>query len=151
MRIGELARAAGVDSGTIRYYERTGLLPAPARRDNNYRRYEPAALARLRFIAQCRALDMSLAEVAELLAHGDATDGHGHHRADALIAGHLQQVRKRLAQLRALERQLVALQQACHAGQAEACGVVQALAGRPVNRPSAAGTPARRVRAARGT
>lgn len=128
MRIGELAQAAGVDSSTIRYYEQAGLLAAPARRDNNYRRYDAAALERLRFIGQCRALDMSLAEIGELLAHGQAADGHGHHRADEVIHTHLRHVRERLAQLQALEQRLVALQQSCHDGQAAACGVVQALA-----------------------
>ena len=48
MRIGELARAAGMDVETLRFYEKAGLLPAPARGDNNYRRYDGAALQRLR-------------------------------------------------------------------------------------------------------
>ena len=139
MRIGELAQAAGVDSSTIRYYEQAGLLAAPARRDNNYRRYDAAALERLRFIGQCRALDMSLAEIGELLAHGQAADGHGHHRADEVINTHLRHVRERLAQLQALEQRLVALQQSCHDGQAAACGVVQALAQPPARSSAAAG------------
>ena len=153
MRIGELARAAGVDPGTIRYYEQAGLLAAPARRDNNYRHYDPAALERLRFIGQCRALDMSLAEIGELLAHGGAADGHGHHRADGVIETHLRHVRERLAQLQALEGRLVELQQTCHGDPAEACGVVQALAQPPASarqparqdRAQAHGGPARRV------
>ena len=66
MRIGELAQAAGLDVETVRYWEKAGLLPPPARRDNNYRRYGEAALHRLRFIRNCRALDMSLYEVRSL-------------------------------------------------------------------------------------
>ena len=57
MRIGELAKATRVDVETIRYYERIGLLPAPARAHNGYRSYAQAHLERLGFIRHCRALD----------------------------------------------------------------------------------------------
>ena len=52
MRIGELARQAGVDVQTIRYYEREGLLEAPARTAGGYRAYGPAHLERLNFVRQ---------------------------------------------------------------------------------------------------
>ena len=58
MQIKELARATGVDVETIRYYEKQGLLPEPARRDNGYRDYAAEHLERLSFIRHCRALDM---------------------------------------------------------------------------------------------
>ena len=61
MQIKELALATGVDVETIRYYEKQGLMPAPARRDNGYRDYAVAHLERLSFIRHCRALDMPLA------------------------------------------------------------------------------------------
>ena len=67
MKIGELAAAAGLPVETVRFYEKQGLLPAPHRRENNYRRYDEGALQRLRFIGNCRALDMSLDEVRVLL------------------------------------------------------------------------------------
>lgn len=127
MRIGELARAVGLDVETVRYYERAGLLPAPARHANNYRRYGEDALRRLRFIRNCRALDMSLDEVRTLLAFIDAP-GTDCRPVDALVAAHLDHVRDRIRTLRQLERQLVALQRAC--GDAEphaACGVVLEL------------------------
>ena len=54
MQIKELARATGVDVETIRYYEKQGLLPEPARRDNGYRDYEATHLERLAFIRHCR-------------------------------------------------------------------------------------------------
>lgn len=62
MRIGELARRAGVDAQTIRYYEREGLLDAPARTASGYRAYGPQHLERLNFVRHCRSLDMPLAE-----------------------------------------------------------------------------------------
>lgn len=54
MRIGELGQATGVDIETIRYYEKAGLLPNPARSGNGYRAYGRAHLERLAFIRHCR-------------------------------------------------------------------------------------------------
>ncbi|MBL8413552.1 MAG: MerR family transcriptional regulator, partial [Propionivibrio sp.] len=68
MRIGELGQATGVDVETIRYYEKAGLLPAPARHTNGYRSYAPLHVERLAFIRHCRALDISLADIQRLLA-----------------------------------------------------------------------------------
>ena len=61
MQIKDLAAATGVDADTIRFYEKQGLLPAPARLGNGYRNYGAAHLERLSFIRHCRALDMPLA------------------------------------------------------------------------------------------
>src|SRR5687768_12664482 len=58
MRIGELARQAGVDVQTVRYYEREGLLEAPARTGSGYRTYGPQHLERLNFVRHCRSLDL---------------------------------------------------------------------------------------------
>jgi Cd(II)/Pb(II)-responsive transcriptional regulator len=127
MRIGELAQAAGLDVETLRYYEKAGLLLPPARRDNNYRRYDDAALHRLRFIRNCRALDMSLDEIRVLLRFIDRPS-RDCSAVDGLVAEHLGHVRQRIAGLRALERQLVVLQQACdHAKPHALCGIVLAL------------------------
>ena len=67
MKIGELSAASSTQVETIRYYEREGLLPAPARTQGNFRVYEAQHLARLQFIRYCRGLDMSLDEVRVLL------------------------------------------------------------------------------------
>lgn len=71
MLINALARTTGVDVETIRYYEKLGLLPAPARRDNGYRDYAAAHVQRLSFIRHCRALDMPLVDVGRLLGFVD--------------------------------------------------------------------------------
>ena len=68
MRIGELARRTDCPVETIRYYERAGVLPPPARTDANYRAYGSGHVDRLRFIRHCRSLDMTLDEVAVLPA-----------------------------------------------------------------------------------
>ena len=72
MRIGELAKATGVDVETIRYYEKSQLLSAPTRSDNGYRAYTQVHLERLAFIRHCRALDMPLADVQRLLTFVDS-------------------------------------------------------------------------------
>lgn len=127
MRIGELAAAAGMDVETVRFYEKSGLLPAPARGENNYRRYDHAAVQRLRFIGNCRALDMSLDEIRVLLTHMDAP-GADCSVVDRVVAEHLGHVRERIAALQMLERQLSVLQQSCQQAQpGELCGIVMAL------------------------
>ncbi len=67
MRIGELAERAAIKVDTVRYYEKAGLLPLPPRRPNGYRDYGIAHLERLAFIRHCRALDMPLDDVRQLL------------------------------------------------------------------------------------
>ena len=63
MQIGELARKAECEVETIRYYEREGLLPAPARSQSGYRQYDVTMLGELQFIRHCRSLGISLAEI----------------------------------------------------------------------------------------
>lgn len=135
MRIGELSKATGVDIETIRFYEKSGLLPGPARSDNGYRDYAHAHLERLAFIRHCRALDMSLADVAQLLASLDTQDGAQLARVDHLVDAQLARVRARLASMQALEQQLLALKARCdgrhnlhpHTAGSQACGVLQEL------------------------
>jgi len=72
MRSGELARAAGVSSDTLRHYEKLGLLAEPARRDNGYRVYPTDALARVRLIQGGLAIGFTLAELATFLGLRDS-------------------------------------------------------------------------------
>jgi len=127
MRIGELSQATGVDIETIRYYEKKGLLPRPARRANGYRAYGQAQLEWLAFIRHCRALDIPLADVKRLLTFVDrpkADCGDINH----LIEEQLARVRARLKSMRALEKQLTTLRERCDAGHAAAeCGILREL------------------------
>ncbi len=67
VKIGNLARQAGVSVQTVRFYERQGLLPEPPRRESGYRIYGAEDLHRLRFIRQAKALGFSLKEIATIL------------------------------------------------------------------------------------
>ena len=127
MRISELGQAAGVNADTIRYYERTGLLPAPARQANGYRSYGPLHLERLAFIRHCRALDMPLAEIKQLLDFMTRPEMDCEN-IDHLIDAQLTRVRARLDSMRALEHQLTALRGQCNARHtARECGILQEL------------------------
>lgn len=136
MKIGALAEATGTAVETIRYYEREGLLPPPARADNNYRVYRPAHVDRLAFIRQCRNLDMTLDEIRELIRLRDApSEDCG--QVDALLDEHIGHVARRIRELRALEKDLKALRARCTAPHAVAdCGILDGI-DRAANSPSA--------------
>ncbi|MCW7538606.1 Cd(II)/Pb(II)-responsive transcriptional regulator [Aquabacterium sp. A7-Y] len=127
MKIGELARATATSAETIRFYEREGLLPAPARSEGNYRIYTAAHGERLAFIRHCRSLDMTLDEIRVLLRFKDAP-GESCGQVNELLDQHIGHVARRIAELRALQGQLKALRTLCrevHA--AEDCGILHRL------------------------
>jgi len=68
LTIGRLARQAGVNLETVRYYERKGLLPKPPRSTSGYRLFPTEAARRLRFIRRAQELGFSLREIQELLS-----------------------------------------------------------------------------------
>lgn len=125
LRIGEAAKRTGVSAANIRYYEKEGLLTPALRQDNDYRLYTEGDLHRLRFIRMCRAMDMSLHEVRSLLEldRGSPADCQA---ATSTIDAHLQHVRQRLKELRALEKDLQALKVLCN-GQQAPCNLIAAL------------------------
>ncbi len=114
MKIGELATASDTSVEAIRYYEREQLLPEPARSASNYRLYTQAHVERLAFIRHCRALDMPLNDIRQLIAlmGNPLSDGA---QVDQLVQAQLARVQSRLQSLQALERQLRSLQSRCAA------------------------------------
>lgn len=108
--IGALARQAGVSVETIRYYQRRGLVPEPAKPLGGIRNYAPVYVQRLRFIREAQQLGFNLNEVGELLSLEDGL----HCRGVQEIAGHkLTTVRQRIAQLRKIESVLTKLVAKC--------------------------------------
>jgi len=71
MKIQDLSQMTGISAKTIRYYEEIGLLPVPARTENNYRQYGEQDVERLRLVAGARRLDLSLDDIQEILALRD--------------------------------------------------------------------------------
>ena len=127
LTIGRVARAAGVGIDTIRYYEREGLLPAPARRISGYRDYTPDAVTRLRFIRRAKELGFTLPEIRDLLAlSGDRERGvRGvKQRAEARLA----EIERRIRELKRVQRGLKNLIDACPGhGALETCPILGAL------------------------
>lgn len=133
MKIGELASGSSTPIETIRYYEREGLLPVPARTPGNFRVYEARHLERLQFIRHCRGLDMSLGEVRVLLRFKD-TPGDDCGDVNVLLDAHIGHVAKRIRELRDLEKQLKALRERCgEVRPAAQCGILAGLATAAVN------------------
>ncbi len=134
MKIGELARAARCSTQTVRFYERAGLLPAAQRSSNNYRSYSPTHLERLRFIRNCRSLDMTHEEIRGLLAGLDAPQ-KGCGAINALLDEHIGHVEARIEELRELKAQLTRLRAQCQSEPSSAdCGILQGLTDLKVQR-----------------
>lgn len=112
IRIGELAQRTGCEVVTIRYYEKEGLLPEPARSSGNYRLYGEEQVKRMQFIRHCRSLDMSLGEIRTLLNLWDSpTQDCG--KVNALLDDHIRQVEARVEALLQLRLHLTALREKC--------------------------------------
>ena len=127
MKIGELAHHTGTQVETIRFYEREGLLPKPARTGGNYRIYGEAHAERLSFIRNCRSLDMMLDEIRVLLRFKDSpSENCG--AVNELLDEHVGHVVNRIRELRQLERQLRDLRNLCQEAQdAGHCGILNEL------------------------
>jgi MerR family copper efflux transcriptional regulator len=105
VRIGELARRAGVPTKTIRYYEGIGLIPEPPRTSGGYRDYERTAERRLSFIRPAQSVGLSLGEIREVLAFRDRGERPCHHVL-SLIEQHAADLSERIAALEAMRRDL---------------------------------------------
>jgi Cd(II)/Pb(II)-responsive transcriptional regulator len=140
LKIGELAKRTGSQVETIRYYEREGLLPAPARSEGNYRLYGTTHVERLQFIRHCRSLDMTLGEIRELLSFRDAPE-ESCNQVNLLLDRHIEHVGHRIRGLQALQKQLKALRSMCHSAQAaKDCEILQTLAAADGGTPANLGT-----------
>lgn len=128
MRIGELGKKADCLVQTVRFYESEGLLPEPARSEGNFRLYDEVHLQRLLFIRRCRAKDMTLDEIRQLLNLRDRPElGCG--EVNALVDAHIAQVRTKMKELRALERELMDLRRSCDSARtSRECGILDSLA-----------------------
>jgi len=127
MRIGELSRTSGCDVETIRYYEREGLLDAPRREANGYRRYDDGHLVQLNFVRHCRSLGMGLSDVRRLREF-ERNPSQDCDDINTLLDRQIAQIHAQRVALEALEGQLRALRETCHHHQpASECGILQNL------------------------
>jgi Cu(I)-responsive transcriptional regulator len=127
MNIGELARAANTKPETIRYYERIGLLAAPLRTAGNYRDYSAAHVSRLTFTRRARDLGFSIEQIRALLDMADPKE-QSCDAVDVIAREHLADVKRKLADLLALRRELESMIGQCRHGTVAECRILEALA-----------------------
>jgi len=126
MKIGEAATISGCHIETIRYYERMGLLPRPARTAGGYRTYRPEEVDRLRFITRGRALGFSLEEIRSLLALAD-DPALSCGDVDQLARHHLVDIQQRIRELRRIAQELERTVASCAGGKRGQCAILGAL------------------------
>ncbi|MBY0562399.1 helix-turn-helix domain-containing protein [Hyphomicrobium sp.] len=126
LSIGDLGHQTGTKVETIRYYERIGLLSAPARTAGNYRSYTKDHLNRLSFIRRARDLGFSLEQVRALL---DLSDDRKRSCSaiDTIAKEHLSEVDRKIADLKALRRELNNMITQCSCGTVADCRIIDSL------------------------
>ncbi len=124
--IGALASESGVHIETIRYYEKIGVMPKPARSAGGYRLYTGEHLKRLTFIRRGRELGFTLDELRGLLR---LVDGHAYTCAEvrALTLDHVADIRRKIVDLRRLERVMTDISSRCSGKRVPDCPIVDAL------------------------
>jgi Cu(I)-responsive transcriptional regulator len=126
MNIGQASIRSGLPTRTIRYYEQIGLVNV-GRRDNEYRDYDERDVHELRFVASARALGFSIEQCRRLLElYRDK------HRASAEVReaarDHIAEIRTKIAELKAMERTLASLVDACRGDNRPDCPILEGLA-----------------------
>jgi MerR family mercuric resistance operon transcriptional regulator len=125
LTIGHLAKAAGVNVETIRYYQRRGLLEEPPRPPGGQRRYAAAAAKRVRFIKRAQQLGFTLAEVEGLLK---LDDGQSCRETRLLAEQKLTVIEQRIADLARMRRLLKGLIAECKTGgRPRSCPIIATL------------------------
>jgi MerR family mercuric resistance operon transcriptional regulator len=131
LTIGRLAKTAGVGIETVRYYQKLGLLPAPAEArpepGQAFRRYPAETAERIRFVKRAQNLGFSLDEIGQLLQLNDGADRP---KVQGLARSRLTAVREKILDLRRIETALAHLLHECeHSDGTHACPIIAAFKG----------------------
>jgi DNA-binding transcriptional MerR regulator len=126
MKIGELANATATNVETVRYYEKIGLLPPPARTSGNYRAYSMDHLARLSFIRRARDLGFNIESVRELLSLSDDRS-QSCEAVDSMARVHLSEIESKISDLTALRIELDRVIGLCRHGTVANCKIIETL------------------------
>ena len=124
--IGGLAERTGVNSETIRYYEKIGLLPPPPRTEGRHRAFDEQHVQRLSFIRRGRELGFPIEDIRTLLQLVDSGSSECRATKDMTLL-HLADVRGKIASLKKLERALKDMTDACAPGNQSSCPIIDAL------------------------
>ena len=125
--IGQASEDSGIGIETIRYYEKEGLIARPTRTEGNFRTYESAAIEKLSFIKNCRALDLTLGEIKELILIQQSPETPCS-AVNTMIDAHINIVESRISSLQKLHEDLQTLRQRCDDARAiSECGILEKL------------------------
>ncbi|HEX8900649.1 helix-turn-helix domain-containing protein [Vitreimonas sp.] len=127
LNIGAVSKRTGVKIPTIRFYEAEGLIEPPPRTTSGRRLYSDPEVRRLSFIRHARALGFELSDIRSLLDLSDHPE-RPCGEADRIARRHLEDVDARIAQLRALKRELTRIATPCEGVSAGQCRVIETLA-----------------------
>ena len=124
--IGELSRRTGCKVETVRYYERIGVMPSPLRTAGGHRYYPTEQVKRLAFIRRSRELGFTLDQVRGLLGFIDSRN-YTYADVKTMTDEHLTELRRKIADLRKMERVLKDMAAQCSGGGIPECPVIDAL------------------------
>lgn len=148
MNISQLAKAVGVSTDTVRYYEKQGLIGSPQRQGNGYRSYTEAHVALVRFVRGAQALGFSLAEIRTIVPQV-AQGTFGRTEIEQQLRAKMAQIDAHMAQLKTLKRELTSTFDALRCAPTQPVSVASATA--PDGGSGAGAAVARRAFAKRGS
>lgn len=126
MNIGQASTQSGVSAKMIRHYEAVGLLPRVSRTLSNYRRYGDSEVHVLRFIKRSRDLGFSMAEIRQLLGLWQ-NKGRSSASVKKIAARHVEDLRRRIAEMKAMADTLEHLSRHCHGDARPDCPILDDL------------------------
>lgn len=124
---GQLAKRAGVNVETLRYYERRGILRSPARTASGWRRYDRHALRTVLFVRRAQGLGFTLDEIQELLKLRATPSERACAKVQARAAMKLDEIDAKIRDLEAVRTALARLASKCRPEIAGGCPVLDAL------------------------
>ena len=131
LRIGLMAERTGTSTATIRFYEKISLLPRARRQEGGQRRYSEEDVSRLKLIRRCREFGFSIDQIHELMAIYDDPESSCNETA-RISQEHLNTVRAKISELKALEKNMVDLvtrcETTCAGGSGPSCTVFDDMA-----------------------
>jgi MerR family copper efflux transcriptional regulator len=127
MKIGEVAKAAGLGIDAVRFYEREGLLRKPDRQPSGYRDYAPEAVLDLQFIKRAKTLGFSLKEISELLLINRESDSTAS-EVKRVAEEKLTDLEDRIRSLQRMKKALRKVTESCPGrGPTSGCSILQSL------------------------
>lgn len=127
LTVGKLAKLSQVSTVTVRYYERTGLIPKAIRTSSGYRLYPEGLVARMRFIKNAKDLGFSLEEIEELLDLQNLSNAKGHHVKEHAHKK-MELIRQKIKQLQSVLTSLEELDAVCHGDMPiEECPILESI------------------------